>query len=67
MIESSTLPDNIWKEYEEAQKKRFQISHYVHDEKKPRVKLKVEKNVILRLQKSCLKKARTFLGLYVKV
>lgn len=33
LIESATLPDNIRKEYEAAQKKRFQIKHYVADEK----------------------------------
>ena len=33
LIESSTLPDKIRIEYEEAQKKRFQVKHYVADEK----------------------------------
>lgn len=33
LIESATLPENIRIEYEEAQKKRYQIKHYVEDEK----------------------------------
>jgi flagellar biosynthesis/type III secretory pathway protein FliH len=33
MLESASLPETVRREYEEAQKKRFQISFYVADEK----------------------------------
>lgn len=34
MLESGSLPEQVKKQYEEAQKKRFQISHYVKDREK---------------------------------
>jgi predicted transposase/invertase (TIGR01784 family) len=43
MLESGSLPEQVKKQYEEAQKKRFQISRYVKDrEKKAEKAAKIE-------------------------
>lgn len=54
MLESGSLPEQVKKQYEEAQKKRFQISHYVADEKS-KSKSEGEKAAKLEIARGMLK------------
>lgn len=53
MLESGSLPEDVRKKYEEAQQKRFQISHYVADEKS-----KAEKNKAIEIARKMLRRGR---------
>ncbi len=53
MLESGSLPEHVKKQYEEAQKKRFQISHYVKDRE-----IKAEKATKIEIARKMLARKR---------